>query len=177
LSELVNAMWDHKLIPISDSTNSAIYARYSSVFGMDPPKDTEPTPDQIAAIKMLDDLKFIPGVDFSLFGLHGRRAMKKFTYAAHMWDPETQTYKRRTFQAPQTSTLGSGHGKSSNVRAYSSTFARSSHYTPTATISVLPTKNTVRSIGSLSSRRTRDSEKNPLNDGSAGKKQKETVQK
>jgi hypothetical protein len=177
LSEVVNAIWDHKLIPINDTTNRAMYARYRSVFGMDPPEDTEPTPDQIAAIKMLDDLKFIPGVDFSLFGPHGRRAMKKLTYAAQMWDPETQTYKRRDLPGPQTSTLGSGHGKSSNAHASSSTFARSSHSTPTATRSVLSTKNTARSIGSLSSRRTRDSEKNPLNDGSAEKRQQETAQK
>jgi hypothetical protein len=65
LSELVNAMWDHKLIPLSDSANSDMYARYRLLFGADPPEDIEPTPDQISAIKMLDDLKFIPGVDFS----------------------------------------------------------------------------------------------------------------
>jgi hypothetical protein len=69
-----------------------MYARYRAVFGMDPPEDIEPTTDQIAAIKMLDDLNFIPGVEFSLFGPHGRRAMKKLTYAAQMLDPETQSY-------------------------------------------------------------------------------------
>jgi hypothetical protein len=100
LSELVNAMWDHKLIPLSDSANSDMYARYRLLFGADPPEDIEPTPDQISAIKMLDDLKFIPGVDFSLFGPHGRRAMKKLTYAAQQWDPETQTYKRRDLPGP-----------------------------------------------------------------------------
>jgi hypothetical protein len=93
-------MWDHKLVPLSDCTACAMYARYRAIFGMDPPGDIEPTTDQIAAIKMLDDRNFIPGVDFSLFGPHGRRAMKKLTYAAQMRDPETQSYKRRDLPGP-----------------------------------------------------------------------------
>jgi hypothetical protein len=65
-----------------------MYTRYKQ-------EDIEPTTDQIAAIKMLDDLKFVPRVDFSLFGPHGRRAIKKLTYASQLWGPETHTYKRR----------------------------------------------------------------------------------
>ena len=86
--------------PLHPDQKSTMYARYRLLFGADPPEDIEPTPDQISAIKMLDDLKFIPGVDFSLFGPHGRRAMKKLTYAAQQWDPETQTYKRRDLPGP-----------------------------------------------------------------------------
>jgi hypothetical protein len=100
LSELVNPMWYNKLIPLTEATTNLMHARYKSVFGMDPAEHIEPTTDQIAAIKMLDDLSFIPGVDFSFFGPHGRRAMKKLKYAAQMWDPETQTYKRRDLPGP-----------------------------------------------------------------------------
>jgi hypothetical protein len=100
LSELVNPMWDNKLIPLTEAITNLMYARYKAVFGMDPSEDIEPTTDQISAIKMLDDLGYIPAVDFSLFGLHGRRAMKKLTYAAQMWDPETQSYKRRDLPGP-----------------------------------------------------------------------------
>jgi hypothetical protein len=100
LSELVNPKWDHKLVPLSNSTVSAMYERHSETFGMDPSEDIEPTTDQIAAIKMLDDFNFVPGVDFSLFGPHGQRAINKLTYAAQMWDPETQSYKRRDLPGP-----------------------------------------------------------------------------
>jgi hypothetical protein len=93
LSELMNPMRDNKLIPLTDVTIKLMYARYKLIFGMDPPEDIKPTTDQISAIKMLDDLNFIPGVDFSLFGPHGRRAIKKLTYASRNWDPDTHTYK------------------------------------------------------------------------------------
>ena len=52
-----------------------------------------------------------------------------------------------TFRAPQTSTRGSDHGKSSNELAYSWKFAKSNHSTPTATISAPSTRNTARSTG------------------------------
>jgi hypothetical protein len=93
-------MWDNKLIPLPEATSKQMYARYKQVFGMDPPEDIEPTTDQIAAIKMLDDLRFVPGVDFSLFGPHGRRAIERVTYASQLWDPETNTYKRHDLPGP-----------------------------------------------------------------------------
>jgi hypothetical protein len=100
LSELINPMWENKLIPLTDVTIELMYARYNMIFGMDPPEDIEPTTDQISAIRMFDDLNFIRGVDFSLFGPHGRRAMKKLTYASQLWGPYTPTYKRRDLPGP-----------------------------------------------------------------------------
>jgi hypothetical protein len=100
LSELVNPLWDNKLIPLTEATTNLMYPRYKTVFGMDPPENLKPTTDQISAIEMLDDLGYIPAVDFSLFGPHDRRAMKKLTYAAQMWDPETQSFKQRDLPGP-----------------------------------------------------------------------------
>jgi hypothetical protein len=93
--------------------------KVQTVFGADPPEDTKPTPDQISAIKMLDDLKLVPGVDFSLFGLHGRRATKSSRMQHKSVNLKHKPTSVGTFQAPQTSTLRSGHGKSSNAPAYS----------------------------------------------------------
>jgi hypothetical protein len=93
-------MWDNKVIPLTDATTKLMYARYTTVFGMDPPEDIEPTTDQIAAIKMLDDLNFIPGVDYFVFVPHGRQAMKKLIYVAQLWDHESHTYKRRDLPGP-----------------------------------------------------------------------------
>jgi hypothetical protein len=100
LSDLVNPKCDHNVIPLRISTVSAMYERYSKTVGRDTPEDSSPTTDQIAAIKMLYDLRAAPGVEFSLFGPHGNHAISKPTYAAQRWDGETQSYKVRFLPGP-----------------------------------------------------------------------------
>jgi hypothetical protein len=100
LSDLVNPKWDHNVVLLRISTVSAMCERYNKTFGRDPPEDSSPTSDQIAAVKMLYDLRAAPGVDFSLFGPHGNHAISKPTYAAQRWDGETQSYKVRFLAGP-----------------------------------------------------------------------------
>jgi hypothetical protein len=69
LSELINPMWDNKLIPIADGTSKELYSNNKLNFGMDPPEDIEPTSDHLSAVKMLHDLNFFP-VWISLCSVH-----------------------------------------------------------------------------------------------------------
>ena len=103
--------------------------------------------------------------------------MKKLTSAEQMWDPETQTFKRRDLPGPPDFDTWLRSWKVFKCACLLLEISKIEHSTPTATISVLSTRNTARSIGSSSSRQTQDSEKNPLNVGSVEKSQKETAQK
>lgn len=55
------------------------FARFEVVYGKGerPPKESEPTPEQITAVRHLLDQGSVPYRDFAIFGPYGMRVMKK----------------------------------------------------------------------------------------------------
>jgi hypothetical protein len=59
-----------------------MWADYKTKFGMEPKDDIEPTYDQLAGVKTAAEQGMLPGVNYSIFGPRGRRAVEKLTYSA-----------------------------------------------------------------------------------------------
>ena len=65
-----------------------------------PHEDQEPTPDQLSAVHQLIRAGVPPYVDFSLFGPHGRRMLRKLHLVAQRYDPSTGTWRRQELPGP-----------------------------------------------------------------------------
>eukprot|EP00969_Alexandrium_andersonii_P166914 7376333-Alexandrium_andersonii.AAC.1 len=59
-----------------------MFEQFKAVRGEYPHRDMDPTPDQLSAVSLLIDSGAPPYVDFSLFGPHGRRLLKKLIVTA-----------------------------------------------------------------------------------------------
>eukprot|EP00969_Alexandrium_andersonii_P305680 13512227-Alexandrium_andersonii.AAC.1 len=55
----------------------------------------EPTPDQLSAVAQLIESGAPPYVDFSLFGPHGRRLLKKLMFTAFTHNAPTNEWTRQ----------------------------------------------------------------------------------
>eukprot|EP00969_Alexandrium_andersonii_P343818 15197145-Alexandrium_andersonii.AAC.1 len=60
----------------------------------------EPTPDKLSAVAQLIEPGAPLYVDFSVFGPHGRRLLKKFMFAAFTCNAPTGEWTRQELPAP-----------------------------------------------------------------------------
>ena len=100
LSSLVDVTLEGKVAHLEQASLDAMFRNFQTKFGGMPSQDMEPTAEQISAVKMLIDDGAPPYVDFSIFGPHGRRAMKKLMYTAQFVCPETGKLVRQELQGP-----------------------------------------------------------------------------
>eukprot|EP00969_Alexandrium_andersonii_P371161 15478892-Alexandrium_andersonii.AAC.1 len=66
-----------------------MFEDYKATRGDYPHRDMEPTPDQLSAVKQLIACGAPPYVDFSLFGPHGHRLLKKLMFTAFSYSVQT----------------------------------------------------------------------------------------
>ena len=77
-----------------------MFATYRKERGEYPHEDHEPTPDQLAAVQQLISAEAAPYVDFSLFGPHGRRLMRKLHLVAHHYEPSDGSWRKQDLPGP-----------------------------------------------------------------------------
>ena len=65
-----------------------------------PRDEIEPTPDQIGALRQVLDTGSAPYVDFSLWGPHMKRALKKLQHSATLYDPTTLRWVQKSLRGP-----------------------------------------------------------------------------
>jgi hypothetical protein len=100
LADLVEPTLGVKLVPIPDAEIKDMWVRYKHIFGMEPSQEIEPSDYQLSAVRQMHQHSWLPCVDFSVFEPHERRALKRMTYASHVWDPDRGTNKRVEFPEP-----------------------------------------------------------------------------
>jgi hypothetical protein len=100
LSSLVDPRLDTYLVPLDNAVLVRLFADYKATMGMEPGIDIMPSTEQISAVAQMLDLKLIPCVSFGLFGQHGRRALKRPTFRAQAWNPETGTLRKVEMPGP-----------------------------------------------------------------------------
>ena len=100
LSSLVNVTWEAKLLPMEKATISSLFKKYTATYGDMSSADTEPSDEQLSAVKMLLDSGGPPYVDFSIFGPHGSRALKKLTYKLKIPYPDAGKWVIHELQGP-----------------------------------------------------------------------------
>ena len=79
LKEVVSQVLDKTAVRMTDEEVLESYKRYEKHFGKGrkPPEDEEPTVDQLSALRHLIQSGVVPYIDFSVWGPHGHRMVKK----------------------------------------------------------------------------------------------------
>ena len=65
-----------------------------------PRDEIEPSPDQVGALSQVLASGTAPYVDFSLWGPHMKRALKKLQHSASLWEPNTGRWIRKNLRGP-----------------------------------------------------------------------------
>lgn len=85
LSSVISQIDDTEILLDAEKKILKAFARYEVVYGKgEPPKESEPTTEQITAIRHLLDQGSVPYVDFAIFGPYGMRIMKKVKFSGVM---------------------------------------------------------------------------------------------
>jgi hypothetical protein len=77
-----------------------LFAEYQLKYGDLPAPDTEPTAEQISAVHQLMASSAPPYVDFSIFGPHGQRTLRKLSHTALQYNPVDGSWKRKEQDGP-----------------------------------------------------------------------------
>ena len=100
LSSLVDATAEAELQKLPATFIQSCYSNYALTRGDLPHQDIEPTDEQLSAIHQLVTAGDAPYVDFSIFGPHGRRMLKRLTFASRTLDPSTGEWRRQELPGP-----------------------------------------------------------------------------
>ena len=77
-----------------------MFAKYQQTRGSLPSQDVEPTAEQLSAVAQLVNSGAPPYVDFSIFGPHGRRLLRKLTFVSYTYQAATGEYRRIELPGP-----------------------------------------------------------------------------
>ena len=94
LSSVLDQTLDVALVPIAAADIRVLFADYKNRRGAYPAEDAEPTSDQLSAIKQVVRADAPPYADFSIFGPHGKRLLRKLMFTAWEQMPNGQWHKK-----------------------------------------------------------------------------------
>ena len=97
---MVDPSLDTELKPIDADHVDKMFTAYRTDRGEFPHEDHEPTADQLAAVAQLVRAGVPPYVDFSVFGPHGKRMLKKIHLVANYYEPSDGTWRRVELPGP-----------------------------------------------------------------------------
>ena len=100
LSQLVDATAETELVDLDPITLRNMFDHYVQARGEPPSVDVEPTAEQLSAIHQLVGGGAAPYVDFSLFGPHGRRLLKRLSFFQQTFSPITGGWTRQELPGP-----------------------------------------------------------------------------
>lgn len=101
LSSVISQIDDTEVLLTDEKEILKAYARFEAVYGKGerPPKESEPTAEQITAIKHLLDQGACPYADFAIFGPFGMRILKKVKLSGVVIGRDG-SLKRQEFHGP-----------------------------------------------------------------------------
>ena len=100
LSSLVDGTIESELVPLDTTSIRDLFARYKATRGDFPHQDIEPSSDQLSAIHQLIKSNSAPYADFSIYGPHGRRTLRKLTFTSLLYNAVDGSYKRTELPGP-----------------------------------------------------------------------------
>jgi hypothetical protein len=77
-----------------------MFPEYRRKYGDMPAPDIEPTAEQISAVHQLMASEAPPYVDFSIFGPHGHRTLRKLSHTALQYNPLDGSWKHKEQDGP-----------------------------------------------------------------------------
>ena len=77
-----------------------MYTRYKTKFGDHPSPDVEPTADQLSGLAQLLKSGSLPYTDFSVFGPHGLRSLRRSVFTSYMLNSATGEWSKKEQPGP-----------------------------------------------------------------------------
>lgn len=94
LSALVDQTLDAEVTALPNGELQKMFEDYKTTYGDLPSTETEPTADQVAAVKQLLVSGSSPYIDFGVFGPHGQRILRKLTFMTYTLNSQGEWAKR-----------------------------------------------------------------------------------
>ena len=99
LSAVVDQTLDVEITSLTTAEVNAMYEQYRLRFGDVPSHDSEPTNDQLSAVRQLVQSGGVPYIDYAIFGPHGLRLLRKLTFSSFALNA-TGEWQRKEMPGP-----------------------------------------------------------------------------
>ena len=99
LSAVVDQTLDAEITSLTTAEVNAMYEQYRLRFGDVPSHDSEPTNDQLSAVRQLVQSGGVPYIDYAIFGPHGLRLLRKLTFSSFALNA-TGEWQRKEMPGP-----------------------------------------------------------------------------
>lgn len=100
LSSILDPTLDAEIQSLEESEVATMYERYRSKFGDFPSTEADVSKDQLSAIAQVLAAKAPPYADFSVFGPHGLRMLRRQTFMSYQLNVSTGEWTRKELPGP-----------------------------------------------------------------------------
>ena len=100
LSAVLDPTLDAEVSPLANTEVQKLYADYKAKYGDFPSPEADPSADQLASIKQVVASGSAPYADFSLFGPHGLRLLRKQTFTSYQLNAAMGEWTKREQPGP-----------------------------------------------------------------------------
>ena len=100
LSAVLDPTLDAEIVMLTPSELQTKYDDYRAKFGDYPASDVDPTADQLSALDQVIRAKGLPYADFSIFGPHGLRLLRKQTFTSWTLNVATNEWTKKELPGP-----------------------------------------------------------------------------
>ena len=100
LSSIIDPTLDAEIVQMSQDEVTEAYKRYRNKYGDHPSPDVEPSIDQLSALNQLIKSSALPYTDFSIYGPHGLRTLRRAVFSAYMLNAATGEWSKRESPGP-----------------------------------------------------------------------------
>jgi len=83
MSAIVDQTLDAEVQPLEHAEVTNMYQSYQAKYGAAPSPESEPTADQLAAVRQLVSSGSSPYIDMAVYGPQGLRRLRKLTFASY----------------------------------------------------------------------------------------------
>ncbi|CAK9001905.1 Uncharacterized protein SCF082_LOCUS7108, partial [Durusdinium trenchii] len=100
LSSVIDPTLDAEIIQLEQSEVARMYSTYKAKFGDHPSQEVEPSADQLSGINQMLRSGALPYCDFSVFGPHGLRQLRKAVFTSYVLNVATGEWSKSEAPGP-----------------------------------------------------------------------------
>lgn len=100
LSAVLDPTLDAEIQPLTDVEVTQMYERYRTRYGDFPSTDADVSRDQLAALSQVIASGVVPYADFSIFGPHGQRLLRRQTFQSYTLNVSNGEWSRKEQPGP-----------------------------------------------------------------------------
>eukprot|EP00435_Cladocopium_sp_Y103_P008443 s1353_g2.t1 len=100
LSAILDPTLDAEVIPLEATEIAALYEGYRQRYGDFPGSDSDPSGDQLAALRQVISSGALPFACFTIFGPHGQRLLRQQAFTGYQLNVATGEWSKREQQGP-----------------------------------------------------------------------------